>query len=199
MKNNMVSSFVFLFLFGCFSSALGKEPTGQKTVDLSAAALGAQVGLEITDILVIGKIEQIRNGEIALATTEPVTLGIVSKPQSVPLSLPQPQRKILQAEEFDAKIFYPVNSRTPHLRDDIIYNNLFKEGGGRYSDTPKLRAVCLLEPPASGKMLLDKPGGKNLTKRAPKSRGETSNRQAKQIHKNRGPVAVKGKGKNGYF
>lgn len=122
------------------------ENATEKEQVLSAANLCRLVGLEITETLVIGDIENVKNGKIPLAATIPTTIASIEQPKSVSRILPPAKNRSAQLEEFDADIFLVIDTLKPGHNPDEVYRGLFKSSTGRrpYNMAPILKPVCLL-------------------------------------------------------
>lgn len=113
----------------------------------SAAELAALAGLQITDTLVIGDIESVKAGKIPLADTNPMTYGILKKPDNVPLVPPPAQLKILPKIDFDEALF---QSGITHPYQTPIFERVFEAGNtDRYRYLPAPLRPVYQTPPST--------------------------------------------------
>jgi hypothetical protein len=90
---------------------------------LSASALARQAGLDISETLVIGDLDDILNGRLPLAATMPTTMGRMDWPETMALTPPNARRKIERIEEFDSGLFVSAVQRVSASFDD---RNMFE-------------------------------------------------------------------------
>lgn len=101
------------------------EPATAKS-PLSAAALAGGLGLEVSEILIIGPLDDVRQGIIPISLGIPPVQGKLQPPGNVPSSFPPAHRKLLYVEEFDAGLFH-LTSNSPHVGANM-YERLIEQG-----------------------------------------------------------------------
>jgi hypothetical protein len=146
MKKHMNIAVFSLLLFPFSALAVSGGELASLPENLSATALCRQMGMEEAELLVIGGIDDVRNGTINLASTIPPTVGKISLPGNTPTSYPPQRRKREAFDDFDVRLFCAISKLTPALGDDDVYNNLIKRADGtdpRFAPPMRIKPVCL--------------------------------------------------------